>query len=119
MPGDRHDGTPFLPADVADPERPGSSAATAMIRLARPGDGPGVEALARIALGADAEMPAGPGTFATAIDRHGGRLTLPHGTGCALVAAATEAAEGAPIGLAYACPPIQLIDQHLELGVHG
>ncbi|WP_031172560.1 GNAT family N-acetyltransferase [Streptosporangium roseum] len=119
MPGDRHDGTPFLPADAAALERPGSSAVAAMIRLARPGDRPGVEALARVALGADAEMPAGPGAFATVIDRHGGRLALPHGTGYALVAEDGEAAEGAPIGLAYTCPPVQLIDQYAELGARG
>ncbi|MFI6883845.1 GNAT family N-acetyltransferase [Streptosporangium canum] len=94
----------------------------AVIRLARPGDGPAAEALARAALGADAGLPAGPGAFAAAIDRHGGRLPLPHGTGCALVAAATEAAEaaeGAPIGLAYTCPPVRLIDAYAELGRHG
>ncbi|MET8336006.1 GNAT family N-acetyltransferase [Streptosporangium canum] len=120
MPGDRHDGPSFLPAaDVTAPDRPNSSAVAAMIRLARPGDGPGVEALAHIALGANAAMPTGPGAFAAAIDQHGGRLTLPHGTGCALVAEHGEAAEGAPIGLAYTCPPVQLIDQYAELGRHG
>ncbi|MGV9779742.1 N-acetyltransferase family protein, partial [Streptosporangium sp. NPDC003464] len=77
---------------------------------------PAVEALARVALGADAATPVGPGAFAAAIDRHGGRLSLPHGTGCALVA---EAAEGAPIGLAYICAPVRLIDAYAELGRHG
>ncbi|MFD8563116.1 GNAT family N-acetyltransferase [Streptosporangium canum] len=78
-----------------------------------------MEALARVALGADAGLPAGPGTFAAAIDRHGGRLALPYGTGCALVAEDGEAAEGAPIGLAYTCPPVQLIDAYAELGARG
>ncbi|MET9064408.1 tyrosine-type recombinase/integrase [Streptosporangium sandarakinum] len=43
-----------------------------------------MEALAQVALGADGVVPAAPGAFAAAIDRHGGRLVLPYGAGCAL-----------------------------------
>ncbi|WP_189251335.1 GNAT family N-acetyltransferase [Streptosporangium pseudovulgare] len=90
-----------------------------VIRVAQPGDGATVEALAQVALGADGVVPAAPGAFAAAIDRHGGRLVLPHGTGCALVARASAAPGDPPLGLAYTCPPVRLIDQYAELGPRG
>ncbi|MEU9835930.1 GNAT family N-acetyltransferase [Streptosporangium sp. NPDC048047] len=92
---------------------------SAMIRLARPGDGAQVEALAQVALGADSAVPATPGAFAAAIDRHGGRLVLPHGTGSVLVACASAAPGDPPLGLAYTCPPVRLIDQYAEFGPSG
>ncbi|MGI5292656.1 hypothetical protein ACQEVF_56425 [Nonomuraea polychroma] len=85
----------------------------ARVRLAGPGEGPAVESLAAAALGMDTGVDA-PGSFAAAIDQIGGRLPLSHGSGCALVACADNAPDEV-IGLAYVCPPIQLIDAYVDM----
>ncbi|WP_433358910.1 GNAT family N-acetyltransferase [Streptosporangium sp. CA-115845] len=87
-----------------------------MIRVARPGDGLGAEALAKIALGMNNDTLTEPGPFAAGIDEHGGLVPLPYGSGCALVACDGD---DALIGLAYTCPPVLLIEAYAELGPAG
>lgn len=86
----------------------GTSATDFAIRVAAPGDGRRVAALAALALGVEDEGDPSS-DLSTVIDQFGGRIRLSHGEAVCRVA---EDAQGQVTGIVHAAPPVTWIEQH-------